>query len=229
MLEGLYNPKEQEQEEEKEYKMKAKNWKEQLKKEVQQNKFIIKRISKNGYKKLNEIREIENKLLKKRTENIVDNNISINIQGLDFDEEKYLTESLKTEEPDISSKKKERNNNNIIVRKIKLNIISNKPILSQEPSIKKIYLSKNWNDSLKEETLHSKFTIKKKKSKKYKNEIEKNIEIIIEPIDDISKTKNKIVENWNEINSKEKSEEKNKEKEKNESENKQNDIKKENE
>ena len=208
MLEGLYNPKEQEQEEEKEYKMKAKNWKEQLKKEVQQNKFIIKRISKNVYKKLNEIREIENKLLKKRTENIVDNNISINIQGLDFDEEKYLTESLKTEEPDISSKKKERNNNNnIIVRKIKLNIISNKSILSQEPSIKKIYLSKNWNDSLKEETLHSKFTIKKKKSKKYKNEIEKNIEIIIEPIDDISKTKNKIVENWNEMNSKEKSEE----------------------
>ena len=80
----------------------------------------------------------------------------------------HLDELEKEKEKDLNKtlKKEQVNKNNIIVRKIKLDIISNKYSLSQKKEEDKLISSNNWNDSLKEETLHSKFIIKKKKSRK---------------------------------------------------------------
>ena len=63
-----------------------------------------------------------------------------------------------------SLKKENVNKNNIIVRKIKLEIISNKYSSQEKPIEKIISSSNNWNESLKEETLHSKFIIRRKRS-----------------------------------------------------------------
>ena len=184
---------------------KKQEWNKLLREEVQQNKFMIKRISKNIYNKIKETKELENKYNKNNKENIIENHINIGIQGskkeeisqmdIDKEKEKDLNKSLKKENV---------NKNNVIVRKIKLDIISNKYSPSQKNPEEKLISSNNWNDLLKEETLHSKFTIKKKKSKKVQKEIERNNEIIIEPINDISISKNKVLENWNKCNEEEK-------------------------
>ena len=78
------------------------------------------------------------------------------------------------------------NKKNVIVKKINLKLISNKSS-SQEKVNKKLVIANNWNELLKEESLQSKFTIKKKKSKPIKIEIQKNIEITLEATEDISK------------------------------------------
>ena len=207
-IEGLREPLKEI--DEKENNIKSKEWNESLKEEVQQNKFMIKRISKNIYNKIKDVKELENKYIKNNKENIIDNQIKIDIQStnkqeiskIDIDKEKDMNKKLKKENV---------NNNNIIVRKIKLEIISNKYSSKEKPEEKLIPLN-NWNDSLKEETLHNKFTIKKTKPKQVQKEIERNNEIAIESIDDISISKNKILENWNECNEEEKLEELNIEK-----------------
>ena len=190
--------------EQKEYIQKKKEWKNLLQPEVQHNKFIIKRISKNIYNKIKERKEKENKFVKNNKENLIDNHININIEGLDNEEdlyknevEKHLNKSLRIENA---------NKHNIIVKKINLKIISNH-YNPQEKSDKGIINLNNWNALLKEESLQSKFTIKRKKSKPIKKEIQKNIEITIGPTKDISKAKEKILENWKELNSEEKLEE----------------------
>ena len=207
-LEGLKEPENQIIQED--YNKKKQEWKELLKEDVQQNKFMIKRISKNIYSKLKDLKEKEDKFIRNNKENIVDNNIQINIQGLEEDENKEFISGKKFNP--LLLKKENVNKNNIIVRKINIEIISNK-YTPQENADNKFVISKNWNESLKEESLQSKFTIKKKKTKKYKNEIEKNIEIFINKTEDtISKTKEKIIDNWKEINSEEKIEDLNIEK-----------------
>ena len=76
-----------------EYNIKKQEWKEILREEVQQNKFMIRRISKNIYNKLKDLKEKEEKFNKNNKENIVDNNIKINIQGLEEDENtKFILE-----------------------------------------------------------------------------------------------------------------------------------------
>jgi hypothetical protein len=147
---------------------KKQEWNKLLREEVQQNKFMIKRISKNIYNKIKETKELENKYNKNNKENIIENHINIGIQGskkeeisqmdIDKEKEKDLNKSLKKENV---------NKNNVIVRKIKLDIISNKYSPSQKNPEEKLISSNNWNDLLKEETLHSKFTIKKKNQRRY--------------------------------------------------------------
>ena len=195
----------------KEYDNKKKEWNELLREEIQQNKFMIKRISKNLYNTIKDVKELENKVIKNNKENIVDSHININIQSSEKDE---IPEMVINKEKDLnkSLKKENVNKNNIIVRKIKLEIISNKYSSQEKPIEKIISSSNNWNESLKEETLHSKFIIRRKRSKPASKEIERNNEIIIEPIDDILISKNKILENWNECNEEEKLEELNIEK-----------------
>ena len=214
-IEGLKEPMNQIND--KEYNTKKQEWNESLKEEVQQNKFIIKRISKNIYNQIKNTKELENKYIKNNKENIIESHINIDIQGSKKEELSQIDinkEKEKEKERDLNKtlKKEQVNKNNIIVRKIKLDIISNKYSLSQKKEEDKLISSNNWNDSLKEETLHSKFIIKKKKSKPAPKEIERNNEIIIESVDDISISKNKVLENWNECNEEEKLEELNIEK-----------------
>ena len=212
-MEGLKEPMNQINDNEN--NTKKQEWNELLKEEVQQNKFIIiKRISKNIYNKIKEAKELENKYIKNNKENIIDSHINIDIQGSKKEETSQI-DINKEKEKDMmnkSFKKENVNKNNIIVRKIKLNIISNKSSSLPKNPEEKLIPSNNWNDLLKEETLHSKFTIKKKKSQKAPKEIERNNEIVIESIDDISISKNKVLENWNECNEEEKLEELNIEK-----------------
>ena len=214
-IEGLKEPMNQIND--KEYNTKKQEWNESLKEEVQQNKFIIKRISKNIYNQIKNTKDLENKYTKNNKENIIESHINIDIQGSKKEELSQIDinkEKEKEKEKDLNKtlKKEKVNQNNIIVRKIKLDIISNKYSLSQKKEEDKLISSNNWNDSLKEETLHSKFIIKKKKSKPAPKEIERNNEIIIESVDDISISKNKVLENWNECNEEEKLEELNIEK-----------------
>ena len=212
-IEGLKEPINQIND--KEYNTKKQEWNESLKEEVQQNKFIIKRISKNIYNQIKNTKDLENKYIKNNKENIIESHINIDIQGSKKEELSQIDiNKEKEKEKDLNKtlKKEQVNKNNIIVRKIKLDIISNKYSLSQKKEEDKLISSNNWNDSLKEETLHSKFTIKKKKSKPAPKEIERNNEIIIESVDDISISKNKVLENWNECNEEEKLEELNIEK-----------------
>ena len=212
-IEGLKEPMNQIND--KEYNTKKQEWNESLKEEVQQNKFIIKRISKNIYNQIKETKDLENKYIKNNKENIIESHINIDIQGSKKEELSQIDiNKEKEKEKDLNKtlKKEQVNKNNIIVRKIKLDIISNKYSLSQKKEEDKLISSNNWNDSLKEETLHSKFIIKKKKSKPAPKEIERNNEIIIESVDDISISKNKVLENWNECNEEEKLEELNIEK-----------------
>ena len=212
-IEGLKEPINQIND--KEYNTKKQEWNESLKEEVQQNKFIIKRISKNIYNQIKNTKDLENKYIKNNKENIIESHINIDIQGSKKEELSQIDiNKEKEKEKDLNKtlKKEQVNKNNIIVRKIKLNIISNKYSLSQKKEEDKLISSNNWNDSLKEETLHSKFIIKKKKSKPAPKEIERNNEIIIESVDDISISKNKVLENWNECNEEEKLEELNIEK-----------------
>ena len=212
-IEGLKEPMNQIND--KEYNTKKQEWNESLKEEVQQNKFIIKRISKNIYNQIKNTKDLENKYIKNNKENIIESHINIDIQGSKKEELSQIDiNKEKEKEKDLNKtlKKEQVNKNNIIVRKIKLNIISNKYSLSQKKEEDKLISSNNWNDSLKEETLHSKFIIKKKKSKPAPKEIERNNEIIIESVDDISISKNKVLENWNECNEEEKLEELNIEK-----------------
>ena len=212
-IEGLKEPMNQIND--KEYNTKKQEWNESLKEEVQQNKFIIKRISKNIYNQIKNTKELENKYIKNNKENIIESHINIDIQGSKKEELSQIDiNKEKEKEKDLNKtlKKEQVNKNNIIVRKIKLDIISNKYSLSQKKEEDKLISSNNWNDSLKEETLHSKFIIKKKKSKPAPKEIERNNEIIIESVDDISISKNKVLENWNECNEEEKLEELNIEK-----------------
>ena len=212
-IEGLKEPINQIND--KEYNTKKQEWNESLKEEVQQNKFIIKRISKNIYDQIKGTKDLENKYIKNNKENIIESHINIDIQGSKKEELSQIDiNKEKEKEKDLNKtlKKEQVNKNNIIVRKIKLNIISNKYSLSQKKEEDKLISSNNWNDSLKEETLHSKFIIKKKKSKPAPKEIERNNEIIIESVDDISISKNKVLENWNECNEEEKLEELNIEK-----------------
>ena len=214
-IEGLKEPMNQIND--KEYNTKKQEWNESLKEEVQQNKFIIKRISKNIYNQIKNTKDLENKYIKNNKENIIESHINIDIQGSKKEELSQIDinkEKEKEKERDLNKtlKKEQVNKNNIIVRKIKLEIISNKYSLSQKKEEDKLISANNWNDSLKEETLHSKFIIKKKKSKPAPKEIERNNEIIIESVDDISISKNKVLENWNECNEEEKLEELNIEK-----------------
>ena len=212
-IEGLKEPINQIND--KEYNTKKQEWNESLKEEVQQNKFIIKRISKNIYNQIKNTKDLENKYIKNNKENIIESHINIDIQGSKKEELSQIDiNKEKEKEKDLNKtlKKEQVNKNNIIVRKIKLEIISNKYSLSQKKEEDKLISSNNWNDSLKEETLHSKFIIKKKKSKPAPKEIERNNEIIIESVDDISISKNKVLENWNECNEEEKLEELNIEK-----------------
>ena len=214
-IEGLKEPMNQIND--KEYNTKKQEWNESLKEEVQQNKFIIKRISKNIYNQIKNTKDLENKYIKNNKENIIESHINIDIQGSKKEELSQIDinkEKEKEKERDLNKtlKKEQVNKNNIIVRKIKLDIISNKYSLSQKKEEDKLISANNWNDSLKEETLHSKFIIKKKKSKPAPKEIERNNEIIIESVDDISISKNKVLENWNECNEEEKLEELNIEK-----------------
>ena len=212
-IEGLKEPMNQIND--KEYNTKKQEWNESLKEEVQQNKFIIKRISKNIYNQIKNTKDLENKYIKNNKENIIESHINIDIQGSKKEELSQIDiNKEKEKEKDLNKtlKKEQVNKNNIIVRKIKLDIISNKYSLSQKKEEDKLISANNWNDSLKEETLHSKFIIKKKKSKPAPKEIERNNEIIIESVDDISISKNKVLENWNECNEEEKLEELNIEK-----------------
>ena len=212
-IEGLKEPMNQIND--KEYNTKKQEWNESLKEEVQQNKFIIKRISKNIYNQIKNTKDLENKYIKNNKENIIESHINIDIQGSKKEELSQIDiNKEKEKEKDLNKtlKKEQVNKNNIIVRKIKLEIISNKYSLSQKKEEDKLISANNWNDSLKEETLHSKFIIKKKKSKSAPKEIERNNEIIIESVDDISISKNKVLENWNECNEEEKLEELNIEK-----------------
>ena len=212
-IEGLKEPINQIND--KEYNTKKQEWNESLKEEVQQNKFIIKRISKNIYNQIKNTKDLENKYIKNNKENIIESHINIDIQGSKKEELSQIDiNKEKEKEKDLNKtlKKEQVNKNNIIVRKIKLDIISNKYSLSQKKEEDKLISANNWNDSLKEETLHSKFIIKKKKSKPAPKEIERNNEIIIESVDDISISKNKVLENWNECNEEEKLEELNIEK-----------------
>jgi len=152
----------------KEYNTKKQEWNESLKEEVQQNKFIIKRISKNIYNQIKNTKELENKYIKNNKENIIESRINIDIQGSKKEELSQIDinkEKEKQKDLNKTLKKEKVNKNNIIVRKIKLDIISNKYSLSQKKEEDKLISSNNWNDSLKEETLHSKFIIKKKKVK----------------------------------------------------------------
>ena len=208
ILEGLEEPIDKINE--KEYNNKKQEWNASLKEEVQQNKFIIKRISKNIYNTIKDVKDQINKAKRNNKENIVDNHIKINIEGLELDENSKL-DIEKEKEMNLSSKINNVNKNNIIVRKIKLNINSNQYSTPKNQE-QKVFNTKSWNESLKVETLHSKFIIKKQKSIPSKKEIDNNIEIVIGPTEDISKTKNKIMENWNENNEEEKLEELNIEK-----------------
>ena len=201
-LEGLKEPMNQLNE--KDYTIKKEEWKNLLKEEVQQNKFLIKRISKNIYSKFKDIKEREAKYIKNNKENIVDNSIKINIQGLEEDENIKL--NIEKDLNNALLKIENVNKKNVIVKKINLKLISNKSS-SQEKDNKKLVIANNWNELLKEESLQSKFTIKKKKSKPIKIEIQKNIEITLEATEDISKAKEKLMDNWKELNSEEKVEE----------------------
>ena len=207
-LEGLDEPINQLEEMEKEYIMKKQEWNKSLKEEVQQSKFIIKRISKNIYNKLKDIKKQENKIIKNNKENIVDNNININIECYEIDE---IPKLYKEKDMNLSLKIDYVNKNNIIVKKINIKLLSNKPSPIKNPE-QKLITSNNWNDSLREEIQQSKFIIKRQKPKKSPKEIVKNIEITIDPVYDISKAKDQILENWNENNTEEKSEELNIEK-----------------
>jgi len=165
-IEGLKEPINQIND--KEYNTKKQEWNESLKEEVQQNKFIIKRISKNIYNQIKNTKELENKYIKNNKENIIESRINIDIQGSKKEELSQIDinkEKEKQKDLNKTLKKEKVNKNNIIVRKIKLDIISNKYSLSQKKEEDKLISSNNWNDSLKEETLHSKFIIKKKKVK----------------------------------------------------------------
>ena len=200
-LEGLNEPFNQILE--KEYNLKKKEWKESLKEEIQQNKFFIKRISKQIYNKLKNLKEQDNKYINENKKNIIDNHIHINIEGLEEDEN-YKIEMEK--ESNKSLKIEYVNKNNIIVKKINLKIEPTR--YSSQEKKEKILINKiNWNESLKIESLQSKFTIKKKKIKPIVMEVQKNKEITIGPTDDIIITKEKILGNWKNLNKEEKSEE----------------------
>ena len=78
-IEGLKEPMNQIND--KEYNTKKQEWNESLKEEVQQNKFIIKRISKNIYNQIKNTKDLENKYIKNNKENIIESHINIDIQG----------------------------------------------------------------------------------------------------------------------------------------------------
>ena len=127
----------------------------------------------------------------------------------------------------LKSKKEKLNKDNIIVKKINFNIIGkkdvqkeqNEPQLSQEEHA---IPQRNWNDVLKQDTQQDNFlinpdsnikakleeleNIKKAELNKPENNIDKNIEINIEPIDTLHLAKNKILDNWKESISENKSE-----------------------
>ena len=276
----------------------TKDWNDQLKEEIQHNKFIIKRISKNIYNKLSQLKDtkdskdkedvkepikiIEDEKIDSQKTNKDDDNEQIilrnkqtlqsmqqllkerdwtNTLKAETQQGKFIIKGTKKSAPAVSdtldqpeqavttlrSRKDIPSCDNRIVKKIRFNIEANKYNDQQkkQPSFssnENIVNQNNWKDSLKEDVQQNKFMIKKTKAKaktnkddklneekekefqrlkeiekqneinKSKIEVEKNIEINLEPIDVLPLAKSKIMDNWKESISKEKSEEVNIEK-----------------
>ena len=207
---------------------KNKDWNNLLKKEGQQYNFVIKRISKNIYDQYKKEKINKEKDDKKEEESdkkdIPKQKKMEKIEELP--EEEYIDKEIKDKNI-LKSKKEKLNKDNIIVKKINFNIIGkkdvqkeqNEPQLSQEEHA---IPQNNWNDVLKQDIQQDNFlinpdsnikakleeleNIKKAELNKPENNIDKNIEINIEPIDTLHLAKNKILDNWKESISENKSE-----------------------
>ena len=225
------------------------DWNKSLKIDGQQYNFLIKRISKNIYSKLNKVKDLKDedkekiKEDKNKEEQTSDKDKQIKnwneILKEDIQQDQFMIESTDKDRQDLlenQNKLKSMKDNiikdNIIVKKINFNILSTKynpqseqsQLLSKEEELS----NKNkWINSLKEETQHSKFIIKRIKNKRLKEledvvekerinkskiEIQKNKELNIESANNLPIDKNKIIENWKQTINEDKSEELNIEK-----------------
>ena len=201
---------------------KGNNWN-NLQKEGQQYNFVIKRISKNIYKKYHELKNLkgkeENALKDEQTEDQKDININ---SPEDKEKAKTLLKSANIEKDwnsilvkenqkniVIENKKIPKSLESIIVKNINFNIANNKEIQKNDLETKQeqIIFKSNWKDSLIEDSLQNQITIRGKELNKPKiNDIQKNIALNIEPTNALSLAKNKISENWNDSNMKQNSE-----------------------
>ena len=211
---------------------KNKDWNKLLQKEGQQYNFVIKRISKNiydQYKKAKDNKEIDDKKEEEKPDKKEKTKQKQMEKIVELPDEENIDREIKDKNL-LKSKKENINKDNVIVKKINFNIhgqeVTQKDENKNEPqSIPKenvIYQS-NWKDILKQDTQQDNFlinpdsdikakleeldNIKKAQINKSENNIDKNIEINIEPIDTLILAKNKILDNWKELVSQDKSEE----------------------
>ena len=201
--------------------VKNKDWNSSLKKDGQQYNFVIKRISKNIYQQYKNLKKEK----EKEKEKIKQDNKGTNIDKLP---EENINKEIK-EEQKLKPKKENLIKDNIIVKKINFNIIGKEDIsknkIENEPQLlpkENIIYQSNWKDLLQEDIQQNKFIIKgdkaikaklkeleaiqKKEANKPENDIDKNIEINIEPINTLHLAKEKIMNNWKESISQDKSE-----------------------
>ena len=191
--------------------IKDRDWANTLKEEVQQGKFIIKGISKNlpSVTDISEQPEKISTLRSKRELPISDNRIVKKIR-FNIEANKYNTQQ-KTQPKFLSNENIDNQNN--WKDNLKEDVQQNKFV------IKKVKTKANkendkFNEEKEKEFQRLKEIERQNEINKSKIEIEKNIEINVnvEPKDTLPLAKNKIVDNWKESISKEKSEELNIEK-----------------
>ena len=207
---------------------KEKDWNELLKEETQQKDFIINGISENFYEEYNKLKNEKNTIQKnKEKEEKVENKDTISnineqtnqktqlslveeiikekdwnkLLKEDVQQNNFVIESNINNISDISEKKNDLRNrkdnqiqDNIIVKKIAFHIGGVKDV-QQEESKPQTLLDEKATNTNEEEP----------ETKKSQIEIQKNVEISIEPTD-LPIDKNKIIEDWKNIISEEKSE-----------------------
>ena len=208
-----------------------------MKKEGQQYNFVIKRISKNIYEQYKKAKDIKEKDDKKEEEKLDKKDIPKQKQMEKIDElpDEENIDKEKKEKNILKRRKENLNKENVIVKKINFNIIGKEETQKDKdqnepqplPKEQVIYQS-NWKDVLKQDTQHDNFlinpdsnikakleeleNIKKAELNKPENKLDKNIELNIEPINTLIYAKNKVLNNWKESISQDKSEDLNIEK-----------------
>ena len=203
-IEGIQKPEEENIKVSNEEKKENKDWKKLLKKDPQQYNFTIKRMEE--YIKAKNIKDNHNIEGEKKIEVLINEpNKKIEI---DWNKiiKKESQQNLKIGQ-NIKSLK-DNKINYIIVKKINLNIESEKSPKKEKISAKIINIE-DWISSLKEEKQHIKLIIENSKDnekpkKQEELNLQNNIEINIQPKDVLPMAKKKVMKNWKETISEEK-------------------------
>ena len=213
-IEGMEKPEEENIKQEKiitnEEKKENKDWNKLLKKEPQQYDFTIKRIAKNIQNKLENIKENKKIEEEKKIEPLP--NKEKKFKEIDWNQvvkqDNQQSISIEQNIKNIPNFIKDNNIDNIIVKKINLHIQGNE--IAHKIETEKIINITEWMNSLKEEKQPNEFIIENVKEEKPKKQeelnLQSNIEINIQPTNTLPMAKNKVMNNWKETISEEKSE-----------------------